>query len=113
DVWQDPDYEFAESKSERLLLAGIDFLIHRFVGFVAGRAPRLIFKKIGMRGGGAVVFISVGRVFAGWCEVVRVGYVFSGVTQGEGTTSERLRRIICGDGDARNVWAGGLRLRGC
>ena len=29
DVWQDPDYEFAESKSERLLMAGLDYSIHR------------------------------------------------------------------------------------
>jgi hypothetical protein len=28
-VWQDPDYEFAESKSERLLMAGLDYSIHR------------------------------------------------------------------------------------
>ena len=40
DVWQDPDYEFAEIKSERLLLAGIDYSIHRHVVYVAAKPPR-------------------------------------------------------------------------
>ena len=40
DVWQDADYEFAESKSERLLLAGIDYSMHRYVVYVAAKPPR-------------------------------------------------------------------------
>jgi len=39
DVWQDPDYEFAESKSERLLLAALDYSIHHHVVYVAAK-PR-------------------------------------------------------------------------
>ena len=39
-VWQDPDYEFAESKSERLLMAGLDYSIHRHVVYVAAKPPR-------------------------------------------------------------------------
>ena len=37
DVWQDADYEFAESKSERLLLAGLDYSIHHYVVYVAAK----------------------------------------------------------------------------
>ena len=36
DVWRDADYEFAESKSERLLLAALDYSIHRLRG-IRGR----------------------------------------------------------------------------
>ena len=45
DVWRDPDYDFAESKPERLLLAGLDYSIHRFVVYVAARPPRSIFRR--------------------------------------------------------------------
>jgi len=34
DVWQDVDYEFAESKSARLLLAALDYSIHHYVVYV-------------------------------------------------------------------------------
>ena len=44
DVWQDPDYEFAESKSERLLMAALDYSIHRHVVYVAAKPPRTIFQ---------------------------------------------------------------------
>ncbi len=40
DVWNDPDYEFALNKPERLLLAGLDYSIHRHVVYVAARPPR-------------------------------------------------------------------------
>ena len=46
DVWQDADYEFAESKSERLLLAALDYSIHHYVVYVAAKPPRSIFKTI-------------------------------------------------------------------
>ncbi len=45
DVWQDIDYEFAETKSERLLLAGIDYSIHHYVVYVAAKPPRSIFQN--------------------------------------------------------------------
>ncbi|MCL5743654.1 MAG: hypothetical protein M1541_06975, partial [Acidobacteria bacterium] len=51
DVWHDPDYEFAETKSERLLLAGLDYSIHRYVVYVAARPPRSIFRSIAARMG--------------------------------------------------------------
>ena len=49
DVWQDPDYEFAESKPERLLLAGLDYSIQRYVVYVAAKPPRSIFRTIAAR----------------------------------------------------------------
>ncbi len=43
DVWGDPDYDAAESKSERLLLAALDYSLERLVVYVAARPPRSIF----------------------------------------------------------------------
>ena len=42
DVWRDPDYDFAETKSERLLLAGLDYSLQRYVVYVAAKPPRSI-----------------------------------------------------------------------
>ena len=45
DVWPDPDYDFAETKAERLLLAGLDYSIQRYVVYVAAKPPRSIFRN--------------------------------------------------------------------
>ena len=60
DVWQDIDYEYAESKSERRLLAGIDYSIHRYVVYVAAKPPRSIFKTIASRSGRTIIYIPIG-----------------------------------------------------
>ena len=48
DVWRDPDYEMAESKPERLLLAGLDYSVQKFVVYVAAKPPRTIFRSVGL-----------------------------------------------------------------
>ena len=45
DVWQDPDYEFAESKSERLLLAALDYSIHQLRGLCGRQTAALHFPR--------------------------------------------------------------------
>src|ERR1017187_8208693 len=57
DVWQDPDYEFAESKSERLLVAGMDYSVHRHVVYVPAKPPRTIFRSIAARLGRTIMYI--------------------------------------------------------
>jgi len=43
DVWADPDYDFAETKAERLLLAGLDYSLQKYVVYVAAKQPRRFF----------------------------------------------------------------------
>src|SRR6202000_1382788 len=57
DVWLDADHAFAESKSERLLLAALDYSIHRYVVYVAARPPRSIFKTIASRMDRTIMYI--------------------------------------------------------
>ena len=45
----DPDYAFAETEPERLLMAALDYSIHRLVVYVAARPPRSIFRNIAGR----------------------------------------------------------------
>jgi hypothetical protein len=78
DVWQDLDYEFAESKSERLLLAGIDYSIHRYVVYVAAKPPRSIFKTIAARSGRTIIYIPIGQLSPVSVKKIRVVHVLDG-----------------------------------
>jgi hypothetical protein len=83
DVWQDRDYEFAESKSERLLLAAIDYSIHRHVVYVAAKAPRSIFKTIASRTGRTIVYIPIGQLSPASLKRIRVAHVLDGYDKRE------------------------------
>jgi hypothetical protein len=83
DVWQDPDYEFAESKSERLLLAALDYSIHRYVVYVAAKPPRSIFKTIASRAGRTVVYIPIGQLSPVSLKKIRVAHVLDGYDKRE------------------------------
>jgi hypothetical protein len=83
DVWQDPDYEFAESKSERLLLAALDYSIHRHVVYVAAKPPRSIFKTIASRAGRTIVYIPIGQLSPVSLKKIRVAHVLDGYDKRE------------------------------
>ena len=68
DVWRDPDYDMAENKPERLLLAGLDYSIQKFVVYVAAKPPRSIFRNIAARFGRTIVYIPDRPAFAGHAE---------------------------------------------
>jgi hypothetical protein len=83
DVWQDSDYEFAESKSERLLLAGIDYSVHRYVVYVAAKPPRTIFKTIASRVGRTIMYIPIGQLSPVSLKKIRVVHVLDGYDKRE------------------------------
>jgi len=78
DVWQDADYEFAELKSERLLLAAIDYSLHRYVVYVAARPPRSIFRTIASRAGRTIIYIPIGQLSPVSLKKIRVVHVLDG-----------------------------------
>jgi len=83
DVWQDADFQFAESKSERLLLAALDYSIHRHVVYVAAKPPRSIFKTIASRAGRTVVYIPIGQLSPASLKKIRVVHVLDGYDKRE------------------------------
>jgi hypothetical protein len=78
DVWRDPDYEFAETKAERLLLAGLDYSIDRLVVYVAARPPRSIFRSIAARLNRTIVYIPIGQLSPVSVKKIRVVHVLDG-----------------------------------
>jgi hypothetical protein len=75
DVWHDPDYEFALNKPERLLLAGLDYSIHRHVVYVAARPPRSIFRTVAGRLGRSILYIPIGQLSPPKLKKLRVVHV--------------------------------------
>jgi hypothetical protein len=83
DVWQDADYESAESKSERLLLAALDYSIHHHVVYVAAKPPRSIFKTIASRAGRTIIYIPIGQLSPVSVKRIRVVHVLDGYDKRE------------------------------
>ncbi|HWR51730.1 MAG TPA: hypothetical protein VN428_11520 [Bryobacteraceae bacterium] len=75
DVWSDPDYEVAETKPERLLLAALDYSIHRNVVYVAAHPPRSVFRSIASRFGRNILYVPIGQLSPQKLKRVRVVHV--------------------------------------
>jgi hypothetical protein len=75
DVWRDPDYDFAETKPERLLLAGLDYSIQRHVAYVAPRPPRSVFRTIASRLGRSILYVPSGQLSPLTLKKIRVVHV--------------------------------------
>ncbi|MDA1314170.1 MAG: hypothetical protein O2968_12595 [Acidobacteria bacterium] len=78
DVWNDPDYMFAESKPERLLLAGLDYSLEKFVVYVAAKPPRSIYRSIAAHMGVKIIYIPIGQLSPVALKKVRVMHVLDG-----------------------------------
>ena len=83
DVWQDPDYDFAENKPERLLLAGLDYSLQRLVVYVAAKPPRSVFRNIAARFGRTIVYIPIGQLSPVTMKKIRVVHVLDGYDKRE------------------------------
>jgi hypothetical protein len=75
DVWSDPDYHFAETKPERLLLAGLDYSRQRYVVYVASRPPRSAFRSIAYRLGRSILYVPIGQLSSEKIKKIRVVHV--------------------------------------
>src|SRR6185312_11633412 len=84
EVWQDPDYELAENKRERLLLAGLDYSLPRYVVYVAAKPPRSVFRNIAPRFARTIVYIPIGQLSPVTMKKIRVVHVLDGYDKREG-----------------------------
>lgn len=78
DVWSDPDYDFAESKPEVLLMAGLDYSRERHVVYVADRPPRSIFRSIAGHLNRKIVYIPIGQLSSPKLKRLRVVHILDG-----------------------------------
>ena len=75
DVWGDPDYDSAESKAERLLMAALDYSVERHVVYVAAKPPRSIFRTIAANFGRSILYIPLGQLSPTKLKKLRVVHV--------------------------------------
>ncbi len=75
EVWSDPDYDFAETKPERLLLAALDYSWHRYVVYVAAKPPRSVYRSIAARLGRSILYIPIGQLSPTKLKKIRVVHV--------------------------------------
>lgn len=75
DVWSDPDYDFAENKPERLLVAALDYSLQRYVVYVAAKPPRSVFRSIAAHLNRRIVYIPIGALNPAKLKKIRVVHV--------------------------------------
>ncbi len=75
DVWSDPDYDFAQNKPERLLLAALDYSQQRYVVYVAAKPPRSIFRSIAAHLNRRIVYVPIGALNPAKLKKLRVVHV--------------------------------------
>jgi len=78
DVWQDPDYQMAATRSEVLLMAALDYSIEKHVVYVAAQPPRSIFKQMAARQGRKIVYIPLGSLSLHKLKQLRILHILSG-----------------------------------
>lgn len=78
DVWTDPDYRFAESKAEVLLLSALDYSTQRVVVHVASRPPRGIIRQLASRLGLKILHVPLGTLSPTTVRRIRVAHILSG-----------------------------------
>ena len=75
DVWADPDYDAARNKSERLLLAALDYSMQRLVVYVAAKPPRSIFRSIAAQLNRRILYVPIGALSPAKLKKLRVVHV--------------------------------------
>ncbi len=74
-VFEDPYFEAAETKSERLLMAGIEYSEERLVVYVAAKPPRSAMRSFAERFGKKVVYLPLGDLSPVSLKQIRVFHV--------------------------------------
>jgi hypothetical protein len=83
DVWQDPDYDIAENKPERLLMAALDYSMERHVLYIAAKPPRSIFRQMASRFNRKIVYIPLGQLSPTKLKKIRVVHVLDSYARRE------------------------------
>lgn len=75
DIWNDPDYEWAETKSEKLLMAALDYSVDRNIIFIAGKPPRSSFRQLAARADRKILYVPLGQLSPTKLKKIRVVHV--------------------------------------
>ncbi len=74
-VFEDPYFDVAETKAERLLYAAVDYCVGRIVLYIAPRAPRQKIVQFAKRTGKKIVYLPLGQLSPAKVRRIRVFHV--------------------------------------
>jgi len=77
-VFEDPFFDHAETKAERLLYAAIDFTTERSIVYVAAKPPRPKLVGLAKRTGRQIVYLPIGQLSPTTLRRLRVFHVLEG-----------------------------------
>lgn len=77
-VWEDPFFDRARTKAERLLLAAIDHCLERHIVYVAASPPREFLKAVAARFGKRITYLPIGQLSPITLRQVRIFHVLEG-----------------------------------
>jgi hypothetical protein len=75
DVWNDFDYDAAETKAERLLMAALDYSMEQHVVYAAAKPPRSMFRQLAARVNRKIVYLPLGSLSPTKLKKIRVLHV--------------------------------------
>jgi len=78
DVWGDPEYDWARTKGERLLLAGLEYSLEKHVVYVAEKPPRSFIKQVAGRWGKQIVYLPIGQLSPVRLKEIRTLHILAG-----------------------------------
>ncbi|MBA2847707.1 hypothetical protein G4V39_07310 [Thermosulfuriphilus ammonigenes] len=78
DIWEDPYFDIARDKPERLLLAAIDYSLEKFIVYIARRPPSERAKSFARRLGRQVVYFPLGQFSPSFLKKIRTFHVLDG-----------------------------------
>ncbi len=61
DIWEDPLFDFARDKAERLLLAAVDYSLEKYIVYIAKHPPTALAKSFAARQGKKILYLPLGQ----------------------------------------------------
>jgi hypothetical protein len=77
DVFHDPAYRYAANAAERLLLAGIDYGLEKFLLYAAPKPPRPAFQTIAGRYGKRILYVPLSRLSPVMLQKIRTFHILA------------------------------------
>jgi hypothetical protein len=78
DIWQDSYFDIARSKSERLVLAALDYCLEKNVVYVAAKPPRSRWLNWANRLGKKLIYLPIGTFSPITIKKLRTFHVLDG-----------------------------------
>ena len=77
-VWQDPFFDIAPTKPQRLLLAALDYCSEEVIVYVGSEPPQRKYKMLANRFGKKIIYIPLGQLSPNDINRIRHFHILSG-----------------------------------